>query len=176
MSCQISVPFPEIKWGFPPCTADKSIQHYCYNWEVPYTDGKAGSIIANDATPGNKRIELAHAEGQRMIMNNEGELGMQSTENFYLVVGKDKNITITGNKNEAIQGYYAIKAEKVVIKADVDIIGNVRIDGTLSVSGDTCTMGHFHANQDITTDATVHAIGVVRSDVCCIPCCTPCAG
>jgi len=118
--------------------ADPSAAEYPHNKVFQTT---SGHIKEYDDTPDAERIREKHKSGTFYQINPEGELITHVVNDRYTVVAGQDAIHVTGNVNIYVDGTTTITCSQV------NMTGNLRVDGDVSVGGDVVTdKGISHNN------------------------------
>jgi hypothetical protein len=137
--------------GFEPPSKFSQTAKYPYNqvWKT-----QAGHLIELDSTPKDERIQIRHATGTYLQIDNTGTITIKTVDETYNItkknradwVGKDWAVKTIGNKTESVEGELIIETQKSrgdVMHDDwsIEVGGNMAqaIDGTafLDVGGNT---------------------------------------
>ena len=126
---------PDSKNGEP---ADPYAAEYPHNY-VYETPG--GHSKEYDDTEGAERIRERHKSGTFYQINPDGELITHVVTDRYTLVARNDQVHVTGNVNLYVDGTTTITCSQV------NMTGNLRVDGDVSVGGDVVTdAGISHNN------------------------------
>jgi hypothetical protein len=103
-----------------------------YAAQYPYNrtiTTKAGHVIELDDTPENQRINIQHASGAYIEINNDGRVVIKSPVDSFDIVGGQKQIYVKGDCTIKSESLVTIDSPTVKMTGDLQVTGEVTGNG-----------------------------------------------
>lgn len=117
----------------------------------------SGHVKEYDDTPNAERIRELHKSGTFYQVNPDGTFTTHIVKDRYTLIAGDDAIHVTGDINIFVDGATTINCDQV------NMTGNLRVDGNISVGGDVVTDAGVSLNDHTHTDTPGLIAGITSS-------------